>query len=62
MQGGWLLATALGNQLLWVGSCFYEQIPIWQVWSISIVFMSDRGRFHLLGHEKAGVSFTEITV
>jgi len=37
MQGGWLLATALGNQMLWVGSYFYERIPIWQVWSIFIV-------------------------
>lgn len=37
MQGGWLLATALGNQMLWVGSYFYERIPIWQVWAIFIV-------------------------
>jgi POT family proton-dependent oligopeptide transporter len=37
MQGGWLGATALGNQMLWIGSYFYERIPIWQVWSIFIV-------------------------
>ena len=38
MQGGWLMATALGNQMLWVGSYFYERIAIWQVWAIFIVF------------------------
>ncbi len=36
MQGGWLGATALGNQMLWVGSFFYERIAIWQVWGIFI--------------------------
>jgi POT family proton-dependent oligopeptide transporter len=38
MQGGWLMATALGNQMLWIGSYFYERIAIWQVWAIFIVF------------------------
>lgn len=38
MQGGWLGATALGNQMLWVGSYFYERVAIWQVWAIFIVF------------------------
>jgi len=38
MQGGWLMATALGNQMLWVGSYFYERVAIWQVWAIFIVF------------------------
>jgi POT family proton-dependent oligopeptide transporter len=37
MQGGWLLATALGNQMLWIGSYFYERVQIWQVWAIFIV-------------------------
>ncbi len=37
MQGGWLGATALGNQMLWVGSYLYERVAIWQVWSIFIV-------------------------
>lgn len=37
MQGGWLGATALGNQMLWVGSYFYERIAIWQVWGIFIL-------------------------
>lgn len=37
MQGGWLSATALGNQLLFIGAIFYESIPIWMTWSIFIV-------------------------
>jgi POT family proton-dependent oligopeptide transporter len=37
MQGGWLGATALGNQMLWVGSYLYERIAIWQVWLVFIV-------------------------
>ena len=37
MQGTWLLAPAVGNQMLWVGSYFYKRIPIWQEWSIFIV-------------------------
>jgi len=37
MQGGWLGATALGNQMLWIGSYLYERIPVWQVWGVFIV-------------------------
>ncbi len=37
MQGGWLGATALGNQMLWVGSYLYERIAIWKVWLVFIV-------------------------
>ena len=37
MQGGWLSATALGNQLLFIGAIFYESIPIWMTWSIFVV-------------------------
>lgn len=37
MQGGWLLATAVGNKLLFVGSYMWDKIEIWQVWSIFIV-------------------------
>ena len=37
MQGGWLLATAVGNKLLFVGSVMWGLIAIWQVWSIFIV-------------------------
>lgn len=32
MQGGWLCATALGNQLLFVGTILWGQFEIWQVW------------------------------
>ncbi len=37
MQGAWLGATALGNQMLWIGSYLYERIPIWQVWGVFII-------------------------
>lgn len=37
MQGGWLLATAIGNKLLFVGSYFWERIELWQLWTIFIV-------------------------
>ena len=37
MQGLWLGATALGNQLLFIGAIFYESIPIWTTWSIFVI-------------------------
>ena len=37
MQGGWLGATAVGNQLLFIGAIFYESIPIWMTWSVFVV-------------------------
>ena len=37
MQGGWLLATATGNKLLFVGGYFWEKLELWQLWSIFIV-------------------------
>ena len=37
MQGGWLGATALGNQLLFIGAIFYQAIPLWMTWSIFVV-------------------------
>ena len=36
MQGGWLTATALGNQLLFIGVIFYQSIPIWATWCIFV--------------------------
>jgi POT family proton-dependent oligopeptide transporter len=36
MQGGWLGATALGNQLLFIGAIFYDSIPIWMTWCIFV--------------------------
>lgn len=37
MQGGWLGATAVGNQLLVIGAIFYESIPIWATWLVFVV-------------------------
>ncbi len=37
MQGCWLSATALGNQLLFIGVLFYKSIPIAATWCIFIV-------------------------
>lgn len=37
MQGLWLGATAIGNQLLFIGAIFYESIPIWTTWTIFVV-------------------------
>ncbi len=36
MQGGWLLATAVGNKLLFVGSTLWEKIDLWQLWVIFV--------------------------
>ncbi|MDR1882839.1 MAG: peptide MFS transporter [Prevotella sp.] len=37
MQGCWLGATALGNQLLFIGVVLYQSIPIWATWSVFVV-------------------------
>ncbi len=37
MQGGWLGATALGNQLLFIGAIFYESMPMWVTWTVFVV-------------------------
>jgi POT family proton-dependent oligopeptide transporter len=37
MQGCWLGATAIGNQLLFLGGFFWTKIPVWGVWGIFIV-------------------------
>ncbi|MFZ4521420.1 MAG: peptide MFS transporter [Bacteroidales bacterium] len=36
MQGGWLLATAVGNKLLFIGSDFWGKLDLWQLWLIFI--------------------------
>lgn len=36
MQGCWLGATALGNQLLFIGAIFYKSIPIWATWLVFV--------------------------
>ncbi len=37
MQGGWLGATALGNQLLFIGAILYESVPLWLTWTVFVV-------------------------
>jgi POT family proton-dependent oligopeptide transporter len=37
MQGGWLLATAVGNKLLFTGSYFWGKLELWQLWAIFII-------------------------
>ncbi len=37
MQGGWLGATAIGNQLLFIGAILYENVPLWLTWSVFVV-------------------------
>ncbi len=37
MQGMWLLATGLGNQLLFIGAILYKNIAIWLTWSVFVV-------------------------
>jgi proton-dependent oligopeptide transporter, POT family len=37
MQGGWLLATATGNKLLFVGTLLWDKIPLSLLWLVFIV-------------------------
>ena len=37
MQGGWLGATALGNQLLFVGSSMWVAFDLWLVWLVFVI-------------------------
>ncbi|MDR2585310.1 MAG: peptide MFS transporter [Prevotellaceae bacterium] len=36
MQGAWLSATAIGNQLLFIGTIFYNSLPIWATWTLFV--------------------------
>jgi POT family proton-dependent oligopeptide transporter len=36
MQGGWLGATAIGNQLLVVGSLMWARFDVWTVWAVFV--------------------------
>ncbi len=36
MQGGWLGATAIGNQLLFIGAILYGSVPLWLTWSVFV--------------------------
>jgi POT family proton-dependent oligopeptide transporter len=37
MQSGWLLATAVGNKFLFIGSEFWGKLDLWALWLIFIV-------------------------
>jgi POT family proton-dependent oligopeptide transporter len=37
MQGGWLLATAVGNKLLFVGTLMWDKVELWQLWLVFII-------------------------
>lgn len=37
MQGGWLGATAIGNQLLFIGAIFYQSTPLWLTWTVFVI-------------------------
>lgn len=37
MQSGWLLATAVGNKFLFIGSTFWTKLDLWALWSIFII-------------------------
>lgn len=37
MQGGWLLATAVGNKLLFVGSLLWGKIELYMLWSMFLI-------------------------
>jgi POT family proton-dependent oligopeptide transporter len=37
MQAGWLLATATGNKLLFVGTKLWDTVELWQLWAVFIV-------------------------
>lgn len=36
MQGCWLAATAVGNQLLFIGGILYDSIPLWATWVVFV--------------------------
>ncbi|MGB8490098.1 MAG: MFS transporter [Bacteroidales bacterium] len=37
MQGGWLLATAVGNKLLFIGSLLWEKVALSTLWLVFII-------------------------
>jgi proton-dependent oligopeptide transporter, POT family len=37
MQGGWLLATAIGNKLLFIGGLLWNSVELWQLWLVFII-------------------------
>lgn len=51
MQGMWLLATGLGNQLLFIGAILYSTGQLWVTWSVfvGVCLMSMAIMFAMLG-------------
>jgi POT family proton-dependent oligopeptide transporter len=37
MQGGWLLATAVGNKFLFIGSLMWKRVDLYMLWGIFII-------------------------
>lgn len=37
MQAGWLLATAVGNKLLFIGTKLWDKVELWELWTVFIV-------------------------
>jgi POT family proton-dependent oligopeptide transporter len=37
MQGGWLLATAVGNKFLFIGSLLWGRIDLYLLWGLFII-------------------------
>jgi POT family proton-dependent oligopeptide transporter len=59
MQGGWLLATAVGNKLLFIGTILWDKVDLSMLWLVFIVccLLSATFIFSLLKRlEKAAVS------
>ncbi|MGE5419339.1 MAG: peptide MFS transporter [Chloroflexota bacterium] len=59
MQGGWLLATAVGNKLLFIGSILWDKVNLTTLWLVFIVccFVSAAFIFSILRRlEKASQS------
>lgn len=59
MQGGWLLATAVGNNLLFVGTLLWDKVQLTTLWLVFIVccFISATFIFSILKRlEKAAAS------
>jgi POT family proton-dependent oligopeptide transporter len=37
MQGGWLLATAVGNKLLFIGTLLWDKVALSTLWLVFII-------------------------
>ncbi len=53
MQGGWLLATAVGNKLLFIGTLLWDKVALSTLWLVFICMLSGFCCFHILYTKKA---------